>query len=895
MAFNIGINVVEVDGSAAPAIVAAPISIAGFLVRSERGIPNLPVHILGLTDYSNNFGGDVGDFYGSHAVRGFFDNDGTEAYVVRIVGSGTSPAEVTLDDRAAVGTLLVQAGMRGREDPGEWGDALSVEVIDHPRGTSAIPAQIIGSAAEPFALTDGNTLEITVNGSTTPVTITFATADFANINEASAAEVADLINRQTTAVRAGVTPGQHLVLLSATPGTTSRLEIAGTDAAALGFTGPTADSAGGLGTGTTLAVLQSTGGFLPSSAVRLETRGHVIALNAMAASTTDGAGIEVTADGGSPVTVTFTASDFVGGEGAITPGEVVAAINSQAQGFTAALTDDNRLVLMSNTYGSGSSISIAAGAIDATADLGLETRGRVIALNAMATSTTNGAGIEVTADGSPVTVTFTDSDFVGGVAAITPGEVVVAINSQAQGFTAALTADNRLMLISNTYGPSSSITIAPEAIDATEDLGLDNTISPPTISSPEGGVREYGELNAVSEAYRFVTFTSGLSTDVPANVARIQSIEFDLVVNQNGTEVERFESLSMQGGLEYSVEAVINDQDSGSRFITVSDAGSGSGVGQNAPAVGGPFPLIDGNNGSTPTDTDYIGDSAQRTGLYAFDTVDIQLLACPETTSAGVVSASLTYCESRGDAMFVGTAPQGYDLEGIQTYVSTFRARKVYGAFYSPWIQVINPLDTNGNNPHLWIPPVGHILGVYARTGEARGVWKAPAGDEAQLRNALGVEFDMTDTDHTNLVKNGSVNGIRAIPGSGIIVDASRTLSTDTRWLFVNVRRLFNFVKVSLRDGLRWVAQEPHDEALRRRVKFNTITPFLLGLWRQGAFGSEPPEQVFTVKCDTENNPPEEVNQGNFTVEVYFYAVRPAETIIIIVGQQQSGATASEA
>jgi len=793
MAFNIGINVVEVDGSAAPAIVAAPISIAGFLVRSERGIPNLPVHILGLTDYSNNFGGDVGDFYGSHAVRGFFDNDGTEAYVVRIVGSGTSPAEVTLDDRAAVGTLLVQAGMRGREDPGEWGDALSVEVIDHPRGTSAIPAQIIGSAAEPFALTDGNTLEITVNGSTTPVTITFATADFANINEASAAEVADLINRQTTAVRAGVTPGQHLVLLSATPGTTSRLEIAGTDAAALGFTGPTADSAGGLGTGTTLAVLQSTGGFLPSSAVRLETRGHVIALNAMAASTTDG------------------------------------------------------------------------------------------------------AGIEVTADGSPVTVTFTDSDFVGGVAAITPGEVVVAINSQAQGFTAALTADNRLMLISNTYGPSSSITIAPEAIDATEDLGLDNTISPPTISSPEGGVREYGELNAVSEAYRFVTFTSGLSTDVPANVARIQSIEFDLVVNQNGTEVERFESLSMQGGLEYSVEAVINDQDSGSRFITVSDAGSGSGVGQNAPAVGGPFPLIDGNNGSTPTDTDYIGDSAQRTGLYAFDTVDIQLLACPETTSAGVVSASLTYCESRGDAMFVGTAPQGYDLEGIQTYVSTFRARKVYGAFYSPWIQVINPLDTNGNNPHLWIPPVGHILGVYARTGEARGVWKAPAGDEAQLRNALGVEFDMTDTDHTNLVKNGSVNGIRAIPGSGIIVDASRTLSTDTRWLFVNVRRLFNFVKVSLRDGLRWVAQEPHDEALRRRVKFNTITPFLLGLWRQGAFGSEPPEQVFTVKCDTENNPPEEVNQGNFTVEVYFYAVRPAETIIIIVGQQQSGATASEA
>ena len=40
-------------------------------------------------------------------------------------------------------------------------------------------------------------------------------------------------------------------------------------------------------------------------------------------------------------------------------------------------------------------------------------------------------------------------------------------------------------------------------------------------------------------------------------------------------------------------------------------------------------------------------------------------------------------------------------------------------------------------------------------------------------------------------------------------------------------------------------AQEVHSEELRRRVKFNTVTPFLLGLWRQGAFGSDAPEMVF--------------------------------------------------
>jgi hypothetical protein len=77
------------------------------------------------------------------------------------------------------------------------------------------------------------------------------------------------------------------------------------------------------------------------------------------------------------------------------------------------------------------------------------------------------------------------------------------------------------------------------------------------------------------------------------------------------------------------------------------------------------------------------------------------------------------------------------------------------------------------------------------------------------------------------------------------------------------VRRLFNFVKVSLRDGLRWVAQEPHSDELRRAVKYNLIVPFLLGLWRQGAFGSGAPEEVFTVICDATNNPPAEANLGN--------------------------------
>jgi len=133
------------------------------------------------------------------------------------------------------------------------------------------------------------------------------------------------------------------------------------------------------------------------------------------------------------------------------------------------------------------------------------------------------------------------------------------------------------------------------------------------------------------------------------------------------------------------------------------------------------------------------------------------------------------------------------------------------------------------------------------------------------------------------------------MPGAGIVIDASRTLSTDTRWLYVNVRLLFNYVKSSLRRGLRWVRQEPNRDRLWNLVEYGSVTPFLLGLWRQGAFGTGSPADVFTVIVDESNNPPDQVEQGNLKVEVYFYPSRPAETIVIIVGQQPSGGIADEA
>jgi phage tail sheath protein FI len=374
---------------------------------------------------------------------------------------------------------------------------------------------------------------------------------------------------------------------------------------------------------------------------------------------------------------------------------------------------------------------------------------------------------------------------------------------------------------------------------------------------------------------------------------------FNLAVQYLGALVETWSNLKI-GGTGQQDPQQINDEVTGSKFIIVS-------IPSNATV--NPSPTVDASNKATfqLLDTGGADDNLDGSALVGakdaqlklpidnriFDPIAIQLLCCPESsgtaTGDALVTAALTYCADRGDCMFVGHTPFGFDGPSSRDYGIKFRADKVYGALYFPWIRVADPLGT-----FKWIPPTGHVLGVYARTDQERGVWKAPAGNAAHVNNALDVQFSINDVVHTDMVKNGSVNAVRFISGQGIVVDSSRTLSTNTLWLYVNVRLLFNFVKSSLKSGLRWVVQEPNGPQLWNKVKFSTVVPFLMGLWRRGAFGPGAPDQVFSVKIDQENNPGTNIQQGILTLDVFFFPSRPAETIIITVGQQDGGATATE-
>ncbi len=551
---------------------------------------------------------------------------------------------------------------------------------------------------------------------------------------------------------------------------------------------------------------------------------------------------------------TFVEQDFPGGMEKATLDEVAAVINREFVGIQAYVTKEQEKAKLSiRTDRTGANASLKAG-------------GKLAGILGFSGELVQGAGN------------------ITNMGAVDLAEVAEAINESLKtaGLRAALSPDGKQIIISHTM-PGKNRTVQVIENDTSKALGFDSSVhSGEDVIAAVASSAELGTNLIVKAGYMGKedpgAWGNNLSVMITTN--NEHAGHYDLAVYYGKDRVEVWEDLKDA----QDAALKINNSSAGSKFITIQTPVEG------ALSVTSLTPLIDGSDDNLSQDN---VKSQVRDAVNRFNTYEVQLICCPESTEPEVVSDLLTYCENRGDCMFVGHTPAGANVSAAKEYGKKFRGDKVYGALYFPWIRVYDPLDPLGHKPKF-IPPTGHVLGVYARTERERGIWKAPAGNAARINGALDVQYNITDTEHTDMVKNGSVNAVRFISGKGIVIDSSRTLSTSTLWHYVNVRLLFNFVKSSLKSGLRWVVQEPNNEALWNKIKYNSVTPFLMGLWRMGAFGPGSPEQVFTVKVDAENNPPANIQQGILTVEVYFYPSRPAETIIITVGQQEGGATAGE-
>jgi phage tail sheath protein FI len=69
---------------------------------------------------------------------------------------------------------------------------------------------------------------------------------------------------------------------------------------------------------------------------------------------------------------------------------------------------------------------------------------------------------------------------------------------------------------------------------------------------------------------------------------------------------------------------------------------------------------------------------------------------------------------------------------------------------------------------------------------------------------------------------------------------------------------------------------------------------FLRRVWQSGALFGSTPAEAFFVKCDEENNPPENRDVGILTIEIGIAPVKPAEFVVFRLSQLADGAALAE-
>ncbi len=358
---------------------------------------------------------------------------------------------------------------------------------------------------------------------------------------------------------------------------------------------------------------------------------------------------------------------------------------------------------------------------------------------------------------------------------------------------------------------------------------------------------------------------------------------FRIVVKQAGKAVETFDNLTVGKGKQ-NVATVVKAQ---SKLITIEEVGT-----MAAPAAG--TVALAGGGAPVParlTPDDYVGNSADRTGFAGLEAVDdITMLAVPDLMAVyergmidleglqAVQLAMLAHCELMGDRVAILDAPPGLNAQQVKEWrVDKAGYDSKYGTLYWPWVKVFDPLAGQAR----FVPPAGHMAGIWARNDDTRGVHKAPANEV--VRGAISLELNITKAEHDQLNPSG-INCIRAFPGRGIRVWGARTISSDPAWRYLNVRRLFNYIEESIFEGTQWVVFEPNDIRLWGRVK-RTINAFLLRVWRDGALFGATPEQAFFVKCDEANNPPETRDAGQLIIDIGIAPVKPAEFVVFRIAQ----------
>lgn len=263
-----------------------------------------------------------------------------------------------------------------------------------------------------------------------------------------------------------------------------------------------------------------------------------------------------------------------------------------------------------------------------------------------------------------------------------------------------------------------------------------------------------------------------------------------------------------------------------------------------------------------------------------------------DTNVKDVYNDFISFAQTNGHFVIVETNATGANAVTTVLGAADDLTASSNAAVYFPNLYIKDPYGNSGSSIRL-TGPSGAVAGLMLATDKRVGPFQTPAGIEAKVVDAVALEHAFTN-DELDLLNVGNltsgayypVNAIRNLPGAGIVVMGGRTLKQDnTANRYVAMRRSLIYIEKRLNDLAQFAIFETNDETLWARLT-TVLGNFLNDYRNQGGLRGENADAAFFIKCDTENNTPATIANGEVHVEVGVALEYPAEFIIINLSQK---------
>lgn len=251
-------------------------------------------------------------------------------------------------------------------------------------------------------------------------------------------------------------------------------------------------------------------------------------------------------------------------------------------------------------------------------------------------------------------------------------------------------------------------------------------------------------------------------------------------------------------------------------------------------------------------------------------------------TIAALQNRVVTFCEQTAELIALLDVPPGLTQNRLERWRAQFDS--AWAAAYHPWLiasrRAFSLRDDRADTLRP-LPPSAVAAGIVAQKEIQFGVQYGPANEIAA--EVINLAEPLARARADSLHPQGINCYLRE--ADGIHLTGARTLSRDSQWRQLSVRRLVLMIERTLRRETQWAVFEPNGPKLWDDLR-HACENLLRRLFRAGAFAGNSEATSFFVRV---RNEPVRLERGELLIEIGVAPAEPIEFIVLQLRRQGDG------